>query len=155
MATELATPLTDKINTSLNEQHYPNLWKHEVIASVPKISHPKVIKDLRKISSTSDYSKTFEGFLRDWILEDITEKFYIGQFGGQKGTGTEHMMVCIVDRIQKLLDRNADSSAVIATLIDWSSAFDRQDPTLAITKFIKLGVRSSLIPILITLKAER
>ena len=31
----------------------------------------------------------------------------------------------------------------------WRCAFDRQDPTITINKFIKLGVRSSLIPILI------
>ena len=32
---------------------------------------------------------------------------------------------------------------------DWKGAFDRQDPTITINKFIRLGVRSSLIPVLI------
>ena len=41
-----------------------------------------------------------------------------------------------------------DHSAVIATSLDWSVAFNRQDPTLAILKFIQLGVRPSLIPLL-------
>ena len=39
-------------------------------------------------------------------------------------------------------------TAVIATLVDWSAAFDRQDPTLAIKSFQENGVRGSLIPIL-------
>ena len=119
------------------------------------MTHPKVIKDLRKISSTSDYSKVFEGFLKDWILLDIGQNMDTGQFGGQAGTGTEHMMVCLVDRILKLLDSTNDSSAVIAALIDWSNAFDRQDPTKAIQKFIKLGVRTSLIPVLISYLQDR
>ena len=65
------------------------------------------------------------------------------------------MLVCLVDRILKLLDSTTDSSAVIATMIDWSNAFDRQDPSIAIQKFIKLGDRESLIPILISYLKER
>ena len=47
------------------------------------------------------------------------------------------------------------STAVIATLADWSSAFDRIDQTMTIKKFIKLGVRPSLIQILISYISER
>ena len=79
----------------------------------------------------------------------------MGQFGGQKGMGTEHMMVCFIDRILKLLDSHPDKSAVIATSLDWAAAFDRQDPTLAIIKFIKLGVRAALIPLLISYLTDR
>ena len=133
----------------------PQVVEKEVITLGPKIAHPKFVIDLRKISLTSDYSKVFEGFLKDWILEDISMNIDIGQFGGQPGTGTEHMMVCMVDRILKLLDSKTKSAAVIATMIDWSNAFDRQDPTLAIKKFIKLGVRASLIPVLISYLQDR
>ena len=105
-----------------------------------------MIKDLRKISSN---------IIKDWILEDISEKIDVGQFGGQPGIGREHMMVCLVDQILKLLDSTTDSVAVIAAMIDWSSAFDRQDPTLAIKKFIKLGVRASLIPLLASYLEDR
>ena len=73
---------------------YPKLWKQEWVTPAPKVKNPKVIKDLRKISCTSDYSKLFEGFLKDWIVEDIYDKLDIGQFGGRKGTGTEPMIVC-------------------------------------------------------------
>ena len=152
---ELSCPLADIINNCLLEQYYPKLWKYEMITPAPKVSHPKLIKDLRKISSTSDYSKVFESFLRDWILEDISGNLDIGQFGGQPGTGTEHMMVYLVDRILKLLDSTTESTAVMAAMIDWSNAFDRQDPTLAIKKFIKLGVRTSLIPLLASYLEDR
>ena len=65
------------------------------------------------------------------------------------------MIVCFLDRVLQLLDRHTDRSAVIATYLDWSSAFDRQDPTLAIQKFIKLGVRPSLIPLLSSYLTDR
>ena len=41
------------------------------------------------------------------------------------------------------------------TLLDWAAAFDRQDPTIAIQKFIKLGVRPSLIPLLSSYLSDR
>ena len=152
---ELSTPLSDIINSCLMEQYYPKLWKYEAVTPVPKVTHPKTVKDLRKVSSTSDFSKVFESFLRDWILEDISGKIDIGQFGGQAGKGTEHMMVFLVDRILKLLDRTTDRAAVIATMVDWSNAFDRQDPTLAIEKFLKMGVRPSLVPVLASYLSDR
>ena len=56
------------------------------------------------------------------IMEDVGENIDIGQFGGQfggqAGIGTEHMIVCYLDRILKLLDTYTDKSAVIATSLD-------------------------------------
>ena len=107
-AAHLAAPLTLILNSCLNHSIYPTLWKQESVTPVPKITHPKDISDLRKISCTSDFSKTFEGFMKDWILEYISTKLDMGQFGGQKGLGTEHMLVCFIDRILKLLDSHPD-----------------------------------------------
>ena len=90
-----------------------------------------------------------------WIIEDFYENLDISQFGGQTGTGTEHMIVCFINRVLLLLDRYLDKSAVIAAMIDWSAAFDRQDPTLAIKNFIEIGVRPELIPLLISYLNER
>ena len=36
----------------------------------------------------------------------------------------------------------------IATILDWASAFDRQDATLGVRQFLDMGVRPALIPIL-------
>ena len=88
-------------------------------------------------------------------MEDISKNIDIGQFGGQTGIGTEHMLVCFLDRVLQLLDKHSERSAVIATYLDWSQAFDRQDPTLAIIKFIKLGVRPALIPLLVSYLTDR
>ena len=60
-----------------------------------------------------------------------------------------------MDRILKLIDQNPNRSAVIASMLDWSSAFDRQDPTLAIQKFLKMGVRPALVPILASYLSDR
>ena len=45
---DLTSPVTDIINSCLEEGVYHNLWKYEYITPVPKVTHPKVIKELRK-----------------------------------------------------------------------------------------------------------
>ena len=102
----------------------------------------------KSVESKRDFSKLLEGVLKDWMIEDIGDKFDIGQFGGQGGIGTEHMLVCLVDRVLFLLDRFPDKSAVIAASVDWSAAFDHQDSTLAIKRFIEIGVRPRIIPVI-------
>ena len=99
--------------------------------------------------------QVFEGFLKDWIVDDVSGNIDPGQFGGLKGSGTEHMLVCMVDRILKLLESRETGTAVIASMVDWASAFNRKDPTLAIQKLIKLGVRPSLVPILVSYLSDR
>ena len=86
-------------------------------------------------------------------MENTSPKLDKSQYGNQKGT--EHMIVCLMDKVLQLLDNNNSRSAVIAALVDWSSAFDRQDSTLAIEKFIKMGVRASLVPVLASYLTDR
>ena len=81
-------------------------------------------------------------------MQDIAPKEDASQYGNQKGTSTEHLMVNLMDKLLRLLDNNNTCSAVIASLVDWTSAFDKQDPTLGIKKFIKMGVRPSITPLL-------
>ena len=88
-------------------------------------------------------------------MHDISPNIDKSQYGNMKGSSTEHMIVSLMDMILQLLDKNSNKSAIIASLVDWSSAFDRQDSTLAIQKFIKFGVRPSLVPILASYLTDR
>ena len=95
-----------------------------------------------------DYSKIFESFLRTWIVEDIGNKIDKNQFAGKRGVGTEYMIVMIVDRVLRLLD-TPGMSAVIMGAVDWMGPFDQTDPTKTVQKLVAMGVRSSLIPVII------
>ena len=66
----------------------------------------------------------------------------------------EHLLVMMVDRVKQLLDRPG-MSAVVATAVDWMGAFDRLDPTVTVLKLINMGVRPSLIPIIIEYLTDR
>ena len=100
-------------------------------------------------------AKLLEGFLKDWIVEDISLNLDPSQHGARKGTGTEHLVVKLVDRILKSLDSTIKASAVIATSIDWAAAFDRLDPTITIQKMLSIGVRPSLVPVLVSYMTNR
>ena len=145
---DLAEPVCNIINTCLRDGKFPVAWRREWVTPVPKTTVLKTCKDVRKIASTSDYSKLFETFLRKWIVEDIGNKIDRNQFAGKKGVGTEHMLVMLMDRVLSLLD-NPGMSAVIMGAVDWMGAYDRTDPTKTVTKMISMGIRTSLIPILI------
>ena len=61
-ALDLAEPMTDIINTCLWEGRFPRPWRREFVSPIPKIFDPETCKDMRKVASTSDFSKIFELF---------------------------------------------------------------------------------------------
>ena len=151
----LAKPLTNVFNSCLQQGVYPRIWKLEYVTPVPKKAKAlKNLNDVRKIASTSDYSKAFEHILLQWINEDISKNLSKRQYGGKKGVGTEHLIVTLVDKIKNILD-NPESDAVILNSYDWSGAFDRVDPTEVAIKLVKVGIRSSLVKVLIDFLNER
>jgi hypothetical protein len=108
----------------------------------------KTLKDVRKIASTSDYSKIFEYFILDLIQKDISCNLSKTQYGGKKGIGTEHLLINMIDQIRKYQD-DPEKLTVVLNSYDWSSAFDKLDPTKVAVKCINIGIRSSLVKILI------
>ena len=156
-AVELAEPLSNIYNSSTLSGVWPNIWKFEYVTPVPKVFPPDGIDDLRKISGTKNFSKIYEALISEPIIMDMAPNMDKSQFGNVKGLSIQHYLVKIVNRILTILDTNNDEEkyAVISQLIDWSKAFDRQDPTLGIQSFIENGVRPSLIPLLISYFQDR
>ena len=56
----------------------------------------------------------------------------------------------MINQILTCLDNNSNTEkyAVVATLYDWKSAFDKQCPKLSLESFKRNGVRPSLLPVL-------
>ena len=50
----------------------------------------------------------------------------------------------MLDKVYSDTDRANNSSLIVAT--DFSKAFDRVDHEIVVSKFIRLGVRKSVIP---------
>ena len=154
---EFATPLSNIYNSSTLAGIWPSLWKHEFVTPVPKIYPPVSTDDLRKISGTKNLSKIYEALLADYLISDMCPNIDPSQFGNEKGLSIQHYLVKMINKILTILDTNNDHEkyAVVAQLVDWSKAFDRQDPKIGIESFIQNGVRPTLIPVLISYLQDR
>ena len=156
-AVDLAEPLTDIFNSCLRAGSFPVMWRREWCTPVPKPKDGgdlKTCDDVRKVASTSDFAKIFELFLQGWVTEDIGNKIYKNQFAGRKGVGTVHLIVKLLDRVLGMLDKPG-MKAVIQASVDWASAFSRTDPTKTVTKMINMGIRPSIVNILIEFLENR
>ena len=58
------------------------------------------------------------------------------------------MMVMLVDRVLALLD-HPGMSVVVMGAVDWIGEFDRQDPTMTVTKLINMGLRPSQVSVVL------
>ena len=91
------------------------------------------------------------------MIADISGQLDPSQYANQKGISLQHYLINMINKILSDTDKNSkgEINAVIATLYDWKEAFPRQCPKLGIEAFIKCGVRSSLIPVLISYLQDR
>ena len=151
-AEELSFPLTDIYTRAVMFGEYPNIYKLEVVTPAPKVYPPQTTRDLRKIAGTPNFSKIFEKFLAETMINDMKMSRDPSQYGNSKGVWTQHYLIKMVDQILTILDTNNQNEAyaVIVQLVDWAQAFDRQCPKLGIKSFLKNGVRKSIIPVLIS-----
>jgi hypothetical protein len=156
-AYELSFPLSDVFKRSCKFGEYPDIWKLETVTPAPKVYPPQTANDLRKISGTLNFSKIFEKFLAEAMISDMKATSDPSQYGNEKGIGTQHYLIKMIDRILTCLDTNnsKEAYAVICQLIDWNQAFDRQCPLLGIKSFIENGVRKSVIPVLVNYFQDR
>ena len=110
---------------------------------IPKTNPPKSDK-LRPVSLSDCFAKIAETFITDWILEDISDKIDLQQYGNVKGVSTSHYLVSLLHFLHQGADKVNNVGTVVLT--DFSKAFDMVDHNLLIEKFIHIGVRRSIVP---------
>ena len=103
-AVDLSETLADIFNSCLRAGSFPLMLRREWCTPVPKPKdrNLKTCDNVRKVASTSDFSKIFELFLRGWVTEDIGAKIYKKRFAGKKGTRTEYLIVKLLERVLRL-----------------------------------------------------
>ena len=60
------------------------------------------------------------------------------QYAGEKKMSIQHYLVKLIDRVLTAVDKNNQNEvyAIMIQYVDWSLAFDRQSPKLAIESFV-------------------
>ena len=133
---------------------WPKQWKLEHVVTIAKIALPLTEDDLRPICLTPFFSKVTEHFIVMWLLEYIGDKIDFRQYGGLKGNSITHYIIEFINFILSCQD-STDQIAVMACLVDFSKAFNRQNHHILISKLSDMGVPGWLLKVVISFLSER
>ena len=153
-APELATPVGKIVNKIAETGEWPRQWKLEYVVPIGKVPMPETEDDLRPISLTSFFSKVTEHFVVMWLMEFIKDKIDFRQYGGLKGNSITHYLIEFINFILSCQD-STDQTAILACMVDFSKAFNRQNHNLLVTKLSDMGVPGWLLKIVIAFLSDR
>ena len=95
-----------------------------------------------------------EHFVVSWLLEFIGEEIDFCQYGGLKGNSITHYIIEFVNFILACQD-TTDQTAILACMVDFSKAFNRQNHNLLLTKLSDMDVPGWLLRIVMTFLKDR
>ena len=110
----------------------------------PKVPSPETEDELRPISLTPFFSKVAEHYVVKCLFGYIEDKIDFRQYGGLKGNSVSHYLIELVNFILMNQD-SADQKAVLACMIDFHKAFNRQNHNVLLTKLADMGVPGWLL----------
>jgi hypothetical protein len=151
---ELAGPMASIFQNIIQTCQWPSSWKTEYGTPLQKVKNPCSEDELRIISLTSFSSKIFEQFVMDWILEYVADKMDWGQFGGLKGSSISHYLIEFTNFILYNQDMK-NPQAVLAMMVDFSKAFNRQNHNILVRVLSDLGVPAWLMRLVASFLTER
>ena len=151
---ELANPLTKLFNNITQTAIWPEHFKVEYVTPIAKIPLPQSEDDLRPIALTAFFSKVMEQFVVTWLLDFIGHRMDFRQYGGMKGNSICHYLIEFINFILYHQD-SPEQVAVLACLVDFSKAFNRQDHSILITKLSDMGVPGWLLKLVIAFLSDR
>lgn len=129
------------VNTCIETNSFPEMWKSSFLLPIPKISNPSELKDLRPISILPTMSKILEKVL-DTQIRKYIETYNLlptTQSGFRKNHNCSTALLKVTDDILEAADRNELTALV---LLDYSKAFDKLNHHLLIAILKYLGFQS-------------
>ena len=90
----------------------------------------------------------------EWLLIHISDKMDLSQYGGRRGTSTNHYLIDFIFFIlynQEL----SEPLAVLAAMVDFKKAFNQQNHQILITLLGDMGVPGWLLNIVVGLLQEK
>jgi hypothetical protein len=133
---------------------WPSLWKIEYGTALQKVPNPETEDQLRIISLTSYFSKVYEQFVIEWLLVYVGDLIDWNQYGGVKGHSISHYLIEMINFILYNQDLRTPH-AVLATMIDFSKAFNRQNHNVLVTILSDMNVPGWLLHIVMGFLSDR
>ena len=151
---ELSGPVSAIFTSIVRKCEWPEMWKIEYGTPLQKEPCPKTEDQLRIISCTAFFSKVLEGLVIEWLYKYVKDKLDLGQYGGQKNNSISHYLIELTNFILYNQDM-ANPQAVLAVLVDFSKAFNRQNHNILITILAEMSVPAWLLKIVIAFLSNR
>ena len=151
---ELAVPMTTIYQKIVSSKEWPAMWCTEYGIPLQKQTNPLNEDQLRIISLTSFFSKNFENFVIEWLLKYVGDKMDPNQYGGQKENSITHYLIEFVNFVLYNQDMSSPR-AVLAVMVDFKKAFNRQNHNKLITLLSDMGVPGWLLSIIIGFLTNR
>ena len=144
----LAEPASHILNSIIATQIWPEQWKIEYGAPIPKnTQHPKNEDELRIIYITARLSMVCEKFVAKWLWENgLKEHMDRDQFGGMPGNSIAHYLIEITNFILFNQDLSKPIQKIML-LVDFSKGFNRMDHKIIIQTLFSLGIPGWLLNI--------
>ena len=123
------------------------------VVLIPKSNPLRSIEsDLRPISLTPVLSNQLESFVGSWILETISFKIDVNQYGGLRGTSTTHALVDLLQNWHNIIHTD---ETVRILYVEFRKAFDSVNQAILLDRFREFGVHPLLISWLHSFLHER
>ena len=87
----------------------------------------------------SEDDKVMEHFVVMWLLEIIGDKMDFRQYGGTRGNSVSHYLIEFINFILYNQD-DREPTSVLACLVDFAKALNRQDHNILVAKLYDMGV---------------
>ena len=120
-ACALSDPLFHLFNCSLQSSTLPREWKLHRISPIFKSGDKSLVSNYRPISLLCIISKIFEQIIYDKIIDFISPKLSLSQFGFLRGKSTTQQLLSLLDIIHDNLDIHASTDVIY---LDIRKAFD-------------------------------
>ena len=153
-APELSVPVSQIFRSITRTGKWPKRWRLEQGIALAKVPNPLSEDDTRIISLTPFFSKSFEKVIIKWLLHFISDKLDLSQYGGKKGTSVNHYLIDFISFILYNQDLT-EPLAILAAMVDFRKAFNRQNHAILITLLGDMGVPGWLLNIVAGFLTER
>ena len=144
--------LTDSINYFLRKGIFPEELKHSEVISVHKKLDPLKKENYRPVSLLPHVSKVFERIIYQQINTYMKDKLSKCLTGFRKSHGTQHLLVTMLEKWQKAVDKGEYVSALF---MDLSKAFDTINHDLLLAKLKTCGFSLNAVKLMLSYSKNR
>ena len=130
----LAAPALRIYNAVFKTGRWPRQWKNETTVIIPKCARPSNLAECRNIACTPFLSKVLESYVLDDLRKEIAPDN--NQYGGEKGSSVNHLLVDLMDNILRPMDQGNLS---VMLCVDFQKAFNRLDHNECVRQLETLG----------------